>query len=82
MQGLEDWFVLEIVYGANSCRVEIKEIRKVMLTTNVAHLEGKPKILILQCCQGKKIQTRMYSTDLWIFNLYKIKYSLPTIRFS
>lgn len=60
------FFFLEIVYGANSCRVEIEEIRKAMLTTNVPHLEGKPKILILQCCQGKKLQTRMYLTDFYL----------------
>lgn len=52
---------VEVIYGANSCRLEIKDIQKLMGTTNVACLEGKPKILFLQSCQGRTCQIGMYS---------------------
>nr|CAI5861937.1 unnamed protein product [Callosobruchus analis] len=38
-----------IVYGANSCRVQVSEIQDIMCRP---HLVNKPKILILQSCQG------------------------------
>lgn len=47
---------LDVVYGANSCKIRISEIQETMCKTNPV-LKGKPKVLILQCCQGSKCQT-------------------------
>ncbi|VEN36104.1 unnamed protein product [Callosobruchus maculatus] len=38
-----------IVYGANSCRVPVSEIQDMICKP---HLANKPKVLILQSCQG------------------------------
>ncbi|KAG5896722.1 hypothetical protein JTB14_014598 [Gonioctena quinquepunctata] len=45
-----------IVYGANSCRVKVNKIKDVMFRTNKTNLTDKPKILILQSCQGRQCQ--------------------------
>nr|XP_015835366.1 PREDICTED: caspase-8 isoform X2 [Tribolium castaneum] len=45
-----------VVYGVNSCQVDVKAIKRVMCTKNRPHLSGKPKVLILQSCQGTRCQ--------------------------
>ncbi|KAK4879284.1 hypothetical protein RN001_007430 [Aquatica leii] len=45
-----------IVYGVNSIPVEISKIRNTICTTNTRHLKTKPKVLILQSCQGNECQ--------------------------
>ncbi|CAG9768940.1 unnamed protein product [Ceutorhynchus assimilis] len=42
-----------VVFAANSCKVEVSEIQKIMRHKN---LIGKPKVLILQSCQGDECQ--------------------------
>lgn len=42
-----------IVYGANSVPVKIEEIEKLIISDR---LIGKPKILIIQACQGEETQ--------------------------
>ncbi|XP_018561308.1 caspase-8 [Anoplophora glabripennis] len=44
----------DVVYGANSCRVKVNKIQEIMRKTNRENLVGKPKILILQSCQGRQ----------------------------
>ncbi|KAJ8979554.1 hypothetical protein NQ317_017703 [Molorchus minor] len=43
-----------VVYGSNSCKVKVSKIQEIMCKTKNKNLEDKPKILILQSCQGKK----------------------------
>ncbi|XP_044267938.1 caspase-8 [Tribolium madens] len=45
-----------VVYGVNSCQVDVKTIKRVMCTKNRPCLSGKPKVLILQSCQGTRCQ--------------------------
>ncbi|XP_066260578.1 caspase-8-like [Euwallacea similis] len=57
-----------VVFGANSCKVSVKSIESIMCKHN-KKLSGKPKLLILQSCQGKQCQkiieeeTDGYTTD-------------------
>ncbi|XP_066157828.1 caspase-8 isoform X2 [Euwallacea fornicatus] len=57
-----------VVFGANSCKVSVKTIENIMCKHN-KKLSGKPKLLILQSCQGKQCQkiieeeTDGYTTD-------------------
>ncbi|KAL1513890.1 hypothetical protein ABEB36_003230 [Hypothenemus hampei] len=44
-----------VVFGVNSCKVEVHDIKNVMCNTN-KKLIGKPKMLILQSCQGQQCQ--------------------------
>lgn len=44
-----------VVYGANSCKVSVDEVQSIMCKKN-KNLQGKPKILILQSCQGRQCQ--------------------------
>lgn len=46
-------FIIGAVYGSNSLPVEIKKIENI-LTSNC--LLGKPKLLIIQACQGEDLQ--------------------------
>lgn len=46
----------DVVYGANSCSVKVNKIQEIMRGANAKNLMGKPKILILQSCQGKQCQ--------------------------
>nr|WMZ41596.1 dredd protein [Altica viridicyanea] len=43
-----------VIYGSNSCKVKVSEIQKIMASENLTNLNGKPKILILQSCQGQQ----------------------------
>ncbi|KAF2881649.1 hypothetical protein ILUMI_24506 [Ignelater luminosus] len=43
------------IYGVNSIPIEVKEIREAMCKYNV-NLNGQPKVLILQSCQGDDCQ--------------------------
>ncbi|XP_074025443.1 death related ced-3/Nedd2-like caspase isoform X2 [Leptinotarsa decemlineata] len=45
-----------IVYGSNSCRVKVNRIQDIMYKFNKANLTDKPKVLILQSCQGQQCQ--------------------------
>ncbi|XP_060532956.1 caspase-8 [Cylas formicarius] len=45
-----------VVYGSNSCAVKVKQIESLMVKKNKTHLRGKPKVLILQSCQGTQCQ--------------------------
>ncbi|CAH1175948.1 unnamed protein product [Phaedon cochleariae] len=45
-----------VVYGANSCMVKINKIQEIMHKVNKNKLAGKPKVLILQSCQGQECQ--------------------------
>ncbi|XP_030751141.1 caspase-8 [Sitophilus oryzae] len=51
-----------VIYGANSCRVEVDKIGRIMKKKN-CHLAGRPKVLILQSCQGSHCQQRDESSD-------------------
>ncbi|XP_050302205.1 caspase-8 [Anthonomus grandis grandis] len=51
-----------VVYGANSCRVEVKSIEHIMCRRN-KNLVGKPKLLILQACQGERCQKVIEEED-------------------
>lgn len=61
-----------LVYGANSVPVKIEDIEKLMITER---LIGKPKILIVQACQGEETQKAREvhpikcNSDLTIFDL-------------
>ncbi|XP_019756041.1 caspase-8 isoform X1 [Dendroctonus ponderosae] len=44
-----------VVYGANSCRVSVEKITHIMCARN-ENLVGRPKVLILQSCQGRQCQ--------------------------
>ncbi|CAG9858957.1 unnamed protein product [Phyllotreta striolata] len=52
------------VYGSNSCRVKVSEIQEIMDCYNKKNLKGKPKILILQSCQGLECQILETEEDL------------------
>jgi hypothetical protein len=41
-----------VVYGVNSCQVKITKIQDMLCSTKRTKLLGKPKVLILQSCQG------------------------------
>lgn len=45
------------VFGVNSISVNISQIRDTVCSVNTTHLRNKPKILILQSCQGTECQT-------------------------
>ncbi|KAF5269246.1 hypothetical protein FQR65_LT02547 [Abscondita terminalis] len=45
-----------MVYGVNSIPVEISKIRNIICSTNTKNLRTKPKVLILQSCQGNECQ--------------------------
>lgn len=49
------------VYGANSVAVKIEDIEKLMITDR---LIGKPKVLIVQACQGDETQKAKEVCDL------------------
>ncbi|XP_018319384.1 caspase-8 isoform X2 [Agrilus planipennis] len=44
------------VYGVNSIPVDVNKIKNSMCRKNLKNLREKPKILILQACQGSKCQ--------------------------
>lgn len=46
-----------LVYGSNSCKIKVSDIQSLMSKKNKKNLKHKPKVLILQSCQGKDIQT-------------------------
>jgi hypothetical protein len=50
--------VIGAVYGSNSIPVCVAALEQLM--TNCAKLLGKPKILIIQACQGQTQQDGMY----------------------
>lgn len=45
------------VFGVNSISVDISKIRDIVCSVNTTHLRNKPKVLILQSCQGIECQT-------------------------
>ncbi|KAJ8951852.1 hypothetical protein NQ318_019827 [Aromia moschata] len=45
-----------IVYGSNSCKVKVSQIQEIMCGRNKENLSEKPKVLILQSCQGRECQ--------------------------
>lgn len=50
----------DIVYGVNSCKMRVTEIQQIMCKSNRKCLENKPKVLILQSCQGTQCQKSKY----------------------
>lgn len=52
-----------IVYGANSVPVKIEDIEKLMITDR---LIGKPKVLIVQACQGDETQKAKEVCDVCV----------------
>lgn len=74
-----------IVYGANSVPVKIEDIEKLMITER---LIGKPKVLIVQACQGEETQKarEVYpidcNVDMVIFGLFLILWFLIADRLS
>ncbi|CAH0552664.1 unnamed protein product [Brassicogethes aeneus] len=53
----------DVVYGTNSCKVAVSEIQRILTKSNKTHLSGKPKVLVLQSCQGKEKQKITVSDD-------------------
>lgn len=50
-----------VIYGCNSCHVKVSKIQEIMFTRNQINLAEKPKILILQSCQGNECQKSLES---------------------
>ncbi|XP_056632420.1 caspase-8 [Diorhabda sublineata] len=53
-----------VIYGCNSCHVKVSKIQEIMFTRNQRNLAGKPKILILQSCQGNECQKLLESKNV------------------
>lgn len=59
-----------IVYGANSVPVKIEDIEKLIISDR---LIGKPKILIVQACQGEETQkAKEVILQITVFNLNQL----------
>jgi len=53
--------VIGAVYGSNSIPVWVADLENLMM--DCAHLLGKPKILIIQACQGQAQQDGKFDLE-------------------
>uniref|UniRef100_A0A3Q2DD88 Caspase family p20 domain-containing protein n=1 Tax=Cyprinodon variegatus TaxID=28743 RepID=A0A3Q2DD88_CYPVA len=53
-----------VVLGTDSGRLEIKEIKRFFRATDQSPLTGKPKVFLIQACQGHGRQQRVLLKDL------------------
>ena len=47
------------VYGSDGVAVEIKDLTDAVKPARCGSLTGKPKVFIIQACQGNNLQKRM-----------------------
>lgn len=68
-------FFADIVYGVNTCKVRVSKIQEIMLKANKTYLDNKPKVLILQSCQGNECQKCMNKLNA-IFHCLNLFFSV------